>query len=251
MNRAVVWTLSGVAAVGLVGTGVASWALMQPSAPAGSSDDTPAEGIVVDAAEVPALYTGDELEWLIPPDDVLAGLVGASGFEGIQASYSNVGESEGLNTTPTECAGLILEDLSGVVGSRWERFSVDGGSGSVRVLQFGSPENAEAWSSALELDGACSSFQQLYGDEPYADYTYEVLAESAGDLARVQVSRLDQDQTGEWDYDSIEARMVHGNVVVMVTVGYQQTVDIDADALAAALLQQSDDAHATLARQLR
>lgn len=260
MKKSLIWTLSGVAAVGLAGTGIATWALLQPQAPAAPSADKPVEGIVVDAADVPALYTGDELEWLIPTDDVLAEVVGAGGFDETQAAYGNVGESEGFGANPEECSALIFEDFAGVIGQRSRRFSTADGGGSIRVLQFGSPEAAAAWATPqIDVGADCSSFEwgQFYGevDEVIAHYTYAVLADDAepagGADARVMVQRFDIAETGEWDDDSISATMIYGNTVTILTVGFRDSIDIDADAVAGALRAQAGTAHENLAAALR
>jgi len=262
MKASLVWTLSSVAAIGLVGTGVAVWALTQPQPTTASTDDGPADGIVVDAAEVPPLYTGDELEWLIPADDVLGALAGASGFEQTEAAYGGTGETEGIGANPEQCTMLVQEDFTDVVGQRFRRFSTESGYGSVRVLQFGSPETAEAWITPhLDAagDASCAAFEwgRFYGDEDevFQHYTHALLADdtaaAGGADAQVVIERLDVAESGEYDQDLITATMIYGNTITMLSVGFRDDTAVEADAVVNALRAQADEAHENLVAALR
>lgn len=258
MKKALIWSLSAVAVVGLVGTGVAGWALLQP---AGSTDattpDAPVEGIVVDQADVPALYTGDELEWFIPADDVITGLVGADTFAEVEALYTSPGEREGFTARLPECDPLVWEDFTRVIGQRFRGFSVPGAEGGgVRVLQFASAEVASAWvAPRLDIPETCATFDwgTYYEgvDETYSHYSYQQLADVSEGGARVVVDRLDVAETGDYDFDGYQAVMLNGNTVTMLTVSFRDGFDADADAVASALLAQSEFAHEQLTLGLR
>lgn len=263
MKKALIWTLSGAAAVGLVGTGVASWALLQPAAvsPSATSSDAAEEeagaGIVVDQAEVPALYTGDELEWFIPADDVLTGLVGAQTFDAVQASYGSAGEREGITARTPECDPLVWEDFTAVIGQRYRTFSAAGAEGgSVRVMQFASAEAATAWAAPrLEIPASCATFDwgRFYedSDEVLGHYSYTMLSESSDGAARVVIDRLDIAESGPYDLDSYQGVMLNGNTVTVLNVNFRDQVDIDADAMADALLLQAEYAHEQLTAKVR
>lgn len=263
MKKALIWTLSGAAAVGLVGTGVAGWALLQPVAESSTTtspevdQDEPGAGIVVDQAEVPALYTGDELTWFIPADDVLTGLVGAQTFDDIQAAYGSAGEREGITARTAECDPLVWEDFTGVIGQRYRSFSTtDAEGGSVRVMQFASAEAATAWvAPRLDIPESCATFDWGYfyedSDEVLGHFSYSVLSESSEGDARVVVDRLDIAETGPYDLDRYQGVMVNGNTVTVLNVNFRDQIEIDADAVADALLAQAGYAHEQLTSGVR
>ena len=237
MHKKVIWTLSGVAAVGLVGTGVAAWALTQAPPAAAPANDATIEGIAVDLSDVPALYTGDELEWLLPEDDALVELFGVNEFHEIEAAYGGTGEREGITARPEECDPFLWEDFTRVIGQRNRAFAIGAGFGNVRVMQFGTGEIAQEWAAArLSASGGCETYEVglFYegGDgEVFNHYTHTQLATSVEGDAAIVVDLLDVAETGEWDIDTVEAVMVHGNTVMVLFAMHDPAEAFDADKL--------------------
>lgn len=257
MKKSVIWTLSGIAAAGLVGTGAAAWALAQPQTQAAPVDEEPQEGLVVaDVAEVPSLYTGDELEWLIPEDDALAELFGATAFQEVLAEYSGTGEREGITARPEECDPFIWEDYTRVIGQRIRPFSVDDGYGSVRVMQFGTAEAAQEWAAGrLAASGTCETFEvgRFYdgGDEVFSHYSHTQLASREDADSTVVVDLLDVAEDDEWNADTVDAVMVHGNTVTVVFAVHDPAAAFDADRLIDVLESRAVYAHDQLEAALR
>lgn len=257
MKKALIWTLAGVTAVGLVATGVSVWALASGTgAPktgiADAGQQRPVEGLVLDSSGVPALYTGDELEWLLLDEQGFADVLGITAVDDVSAQYGAIGESEGMVTEPEKCSALILEDFVGIVGfrARWASDTSAVG-GRMDVRQFGSAENATAWAQQqLDVLDDCADFTiGSYGSsEPYASQSVSVLADESDDLSHVVV--YDTDETGEWAADATVAIVVHGNTVIQARV-LEHLDEAGGEALAAALQKHVKAAYATLSKQVR
>lgn len=251
-RTAVIWTLSAVAAGAVLVTGGAVWALTSgPAAPnhAGSAaSSTAAPGAV------PPLYTGDELAWLLLPNEKLTSMLHAVDFDDVRASWGSVGESEGRSTQPKECFGVVMSPAASIVGARsvaWRDSAGD--SGSMLVMQFASPEQATNWAAATtDLLPACAEFTNWNwgGTSPYSTIALSSPTEASADLAHVVVFDESNSRQDQYNTNMLRGLMVHGNVVVQVRVPHRGALDIDQKALADALLAQAGAAHQKLAKAL-
>ncbi|BDZ39621.1 hypothetical protein [Microbacterium suwonense] len=199
MKKSLIWTLAGVTAVGLVATGASVWALSTglpapvstpPASVAEVPQTAPVEGMVLDSG-VPALYTGDELQWLLLSEQGFADVLGIDSVAEVSAAYGAIGESDGVTTDPEQCIGLIVEYYNGSVGFRARWASQDAAiHGRMDVTQFATPEAASAWAgNQLGLLDGCSQFTiGSYGEsEPYASRDLSVLADTDDGLSHVVV----------------------------------------------------------------
>lgn len=247
-RTALVWTLSAVAAAALLVTGGAVWAITAAHPTGGTTSDGPAPD--PSATSVPALYTGDELEWLLLPDDQLQSLLGATDIQSNGASYLSSGESEGVHTAPEECFPLVMEDASGIIGVRGERWTQGSGVGHLTVRQFASAAQAQSWaaSSSSVLD-RCASFAVLsYDGATITTDTLSKVTKASGADTEVVVYDHDVTPQDQYNANALDAIVVHGNLVM--TLSTPPADDLEPKKLADALMAQAGSARRRLVQEL-
>lgn len=245
-RRAWVWTLSAVIAGGAVATAGAAWAITSSHSTAapggqngsGAGDSTP--------GTVPALYTGDELTWLLLPDDKLRTLLGVSEHIPAASDYRTGGEREGTHTEPVECDGLWFDDDIGVIGYRSIRWGGDV-IGEISVRQFPSPAQAQGWASPrMDTFSACMTTRIVtYKGDDLNSITLSDAVDVSKDQARAvayEVTYAKYKNNSQY----VRAVMVQGNVVVTVNAPDSDAQRIDKNALVQALLAQAASARTQL-----
>ena len=266
-RSALLWTLGGLAVLGVVGTGAAVWALTQPPAaddrPTASGVSVPGTEPNVEAPQIAPLYTGDELEWLMPSDEALAATVGLRPSQGIRAEYAHAGESEGISADPHQCTVLLFGWDGGMVGTRSKGFydQWDSPRWSLSVMQFGDADRALSWFEPYRgLADVCRSFDwgrvaYAYEPEVYSRYELTVPIEEERGRAELLVFTLAEEPVAEWGgglpRGTFSAIMVHGNTVTQLWVSDHDISSIDAETVARMLEAQSDTAYERLLDAVR
>lgn len=249
-RRSWVWALSAVIVVSAVTIAGAAWALTSSNGPAATGSAGVAGGAT--PGVVPALYTGDEVAWLLLPDDQLASLFGGTEVQTVEAFYGTVGESEGRNTTPTECLSLEMPSSEGIIGARRVRWTEGTDTGWMNAMQFASAEQARDWASktTTPLD-MCASYAVNYGSSPGGEMTISNVTKVDGDDTEVVVYDRSSSRIDRGDTDVLQAILRHGNLVMTLTVPHRSPLDVDRKKLADILLAQATSARQKLVDELQ
>lgn len=242
------WTLGAVAAAGILATAVAAWSLAAPptevAAPSASAAPTAPATI-----EEPAVFIGDELDWLLlPPEAIQQLLPQATGF--VRSSiYGHAGESEGVVGEPIVCMPFVFEDPTFIVGYRMTRWEGDGAQGlrQVSVRQFPTQDAATvAFEQITAAAAGCSDYRYAdWDEEPPMHFTVTSQGEQGGTF--YVVGERTSERTEWWD-DTLELRARHGNVLISMTSPIDDGRVAD-EALVAAVLAQVEQARLLLAEQ--
>lgn len=252
-RTALVWTLSAVAATAVLVTGGAVWALAT-SAPTGGGTAGGSSSHASAPGSVPPLYTGDELEWFLLPEDQLTSLLGATDIKPGEAIYRFGPEYFSYSTSPAQCKEIVtssvVDDSIGVRRSSWLGGSASVMGGSMTVLQFASPEQASDWAAkTLDVLPGCATFTATYGSGGSTPDTVSTPVEATGDDARAVVF-----DHGTFSATSavgiLTAIVVHGNLVATISVDHRGSIDVDQKRLADALIAQAKVAHEKLTQEL-
>ncbi|MBS1907177.1 MAG: sensor domain-containing protein [Actinobacteria bacterium] len=246
-----IWTLSAVIAGGAVATAGAAWVITSShNAPVSSGQNGSGTGGGTPGA-VPALYTGDELTWLLLPDDKLSSLLGATDIQPVSANYHTVGEREGVHAEPASCDPIAFRDDDGMIGVRGTSWSQGQLGGSIVVRQFASAEQA-----AANFDGvtaglpSCSTFEIKQTERLLSS---ETLSEPVSkESADAKVVVFDQTTTphGPYNSDHLQAVLLHGNLVLNVYLSHDGALALDQGKLAQTLLDQAHAAQEKLVQEL-
>lgn len=154
------------------------------------------------------VYIGDELEWLLPDDDEVRAFFPGAGVIKRSAEVGGIGESEGINTVPSECVAWVLTDSYAVIGAR----AAKGTGVSVRVLQFPTPAlAADYYRDSAGTTPACARFDIRSGDQAYATRTLRAVAQTPAGIA---VHSLESGTNG---METVQVYVLEGNVVVWAT----------------------------------
>ncbi|WP_119696576.1 hypothetical protein [Microbacterium halotolerans] len=264
MAKALIWTLTGVIVVGAGIAGVAAWSLMSsPDAPAAGDEEAgaPVAGIVVED-EVPALYTGNELEWFLLGAKEFGSLTGQPGLVAgdVSSELWSVGESEGWTVQEEHCRAEFSGTDELVIGERSARFAEEGSEsavsgGIIRASQYATPELAvERTVERMDPAGSCSrtTFGYYDGSELQSESSRTLLAERKAEGVQVVVEREETvEVASQVSSEAMIGRMVAGNVYVEVWSSHDDLAAMDPEGLAEALLERAAHAHEQLTQHKR
>ncbi|MGN8025468.1 sensor domain-containing protein [Microbacterium sp. 22242] len=250
-RKAWIWTLSVVITAGAVATAGAAWAITashNAAAPGGQTGSGAAEST---PRTVPALYTGDELTWLMLPDDTLSTLLGASDIQPVKAEYHTVGESEGVHAEPEQCTDVAYRDDDGMIGIRATSWSQGGLGGSMTVRQFASAEQASAnFDKVPAALPSCSAFEIKQIDRLQSSETISEPVSKESAEAKVVVFDDTTAPHDQYNHDHLQAVLLHGNLVLNLYVGHDGPLPLDQGKLVEALLDQARTAQEKLTQEL-
>lgn len=250
-RRAWIWTLSAVIAAGAIATAGAAWAITASKGVDRSGGPHAAAAGATASGSVPALYTGDELTWLMLPDDRLSSLLGASGIQPVTADYSTLGESEGVHAEPEQCNAVAFRNDDGVIGVRSTSWSQGPVAGGMTVRQFADAAQASAnFATIADNLPSCTSFEIKQIDTLRSSET--ISAPVVDDSADAKVVVFDQTTTphGQYNVDHLQAVLLHGNLVLNLYAAHDGPLDLDQRKLAQTLLDQARAARERLTREL-